>query len=108
MYIQLTKGYAKTRGWWSSKWITDRMWRKNVQPNLGSAPLCVGTDPNRNFPAGFATGGASPIPCAPNYHGPAALSAPESMAIYNYVKSVSAISYMDFHSYSQLWMVSFV
>lgn len=92
-------GYAYTRAK-----NGDRFWRKNRQPNNGSS--CIGTDPNRNFPSGWSKPGASGSPCDESYYGPTANSAPESAAIYNYVKSLgdNVISYMDFHSYSQLWM----
>ena len=81
----------------------DRLWRKNRQPAPGSS--CLGTDPNRNFPTAWSKPGASGSPCSETYYGPSALSAPESAAIYNYVKNLgNVISYMDFHAYSQLWM----
>ncbi|KAI8909607.1 hypothetical protein EDD86DRAFT_205847 [Gorgonomyces haynaldii] len=89
-------GYAYTRS-------SDRLWRKNRQPNSGSS--CVGVDPNRNFPYKWGGPGASSSPCADDYRGPSAFVAPETQAVYNYVKGLSnVVSYMDFHSYSQLFM----
>ncbi|KAI8923391.1 hypothetical protein BC831DRAFT_521687 [Entophlyctis helioformis] len=89
-------GYAYTRS-------NDRLWRKNRQPNNGSR--CIGTDPNRNFAYKWGGEGASTNPCDETYRGPAALTAPESIAITNYIKATpNVISYIDFHSYSQLWM----
>jgi murein tripeptide amidase MpaA len=41
-------------------WTTDRLWRKNRTPNLGSS--CVGTDLNRNFGFKWLTGGSSTKP----------------------------------------------
>ncbi|KAI8909608.1 hypothetical protein EDD86DRAFT_246975 [Gorgonomyces haynaldii] len=82
-------GYAYSRS-------TDRMWRKNRQPNKGSS--CVGTDANRNFPIQWSK-------CDESYFGTAPLSAPETAAIYNYIQNLgNVISYTDFHSYSQLFM----
>lgn len=92
-------GYAFTR----DKSKGDRLWRKNRQVTSGQR--CIGIDPNRNFPTGWSKAGASGSACSDTYYGPAALAAPESAAIYNYVKGLgNVVSYMDFHSYSQLWM----
>lgn len=94
----LIKGYAFTRAK-----NGDRLWRKNRQPTSNKS--CLGVDPNRNFPTGWSKPGASSSPCSETYYGSAALSAPESAALYNYVLSLkNAVSYMDFHSYSELWM----
>ncbi|KAJ3376317.1 corticosteroid- binding protein, partial [Lobulomyces angularis] len=90
-------GYAYTRA--SNG---DRMHRKNMQANAGSS--CIGTDPNRNFNYKWGTGGSSSNACAQDYKGPRAESAPETAFIQNFVKKVSALSYIDFHAYSQLWM----
>eukprot|EP00842_Homolaphlyctis_polyrhiza_P003939 jgi/Hompol1/4546/HPOL_000102-RA len=90
-------GYAYTRS-------TDRLWRKNREPNTGST--CIGTDPNRNFMTGWEGNGSSPNPCDETYRGPSAGSSREVKAITRYVQSLgsSVVSYMDFHSYSQLFM----
>ncbi|KAL2917990.1 hypothetical protein HK105_202404 [Polyrhizophydium stewartii] len=89
-------GYAYTRS-------TDRLWRKNREPNSGSS--CVGTDPNRNFPYKWGGEGASTSKCAEDYRGTAALSTKEAQALTSFIKSLSnVVSYIDFHSYSQLWM----
>ncbi|KAJ3097973.1 Carboxypeptidase A4 [Phlyctochytrium planicorne] len=89
-------GYAYTRS-------NDRLWRKNRAPNKGSS--CVGTDPNRNWAYAWSKAGASGSACSDTYYGSAAFSAPESLAMSNYILSVgNVVSYIDFHSYSQLWM----
>ena len=85
----------------------DRMWRKNRQPNKGSN--CVGTDPNRNWDFAWSKPGASNSPCNDAYYGPAPFSAPESKAVADYIKKLgNVISYVDFHSYSELWMFPWV
>ncbi|KAJ3214033.1 Carboxypeptidase A4 [Dinochytrium kinnereticum] len=89
-------GYAYTHS-------TDRLWRKNMQPNPNST--CLGTDPNRNWGVGWSLPGASAQPCSPAYHGASPFSAPESRAMADYILSLgNVVSYMDFHSYSQLWL----
>ncbi|KAI8924129.1 hypothetical protein BC831DRAFT_436652 [Entophlyctis helioformis] len=82
----------------------DRMWRKNRQPNRGG--FCVGTDPNRNWAYKWGTGGSSTNPCSDAYMGPSAFSAPESLAMAQYVQSQApnVLTYIDFHAFSQLWM----
>ncbi|KAJ3100296.1 Carboxypeptidase A4, partial [Phlyctochytrium bullatum] len=89
-------GYAYTRS-------NDRLWRKNRQPNSGST--CVGVDPNRNWAYGWSKAGASSNPCSDTYYGPSAFAAPESKAMSAYITGLgNVVSYIDFHSYSQLWM----
>jgi murein tripeptide amidase MpaA len=43
---------------------TDRMWRKNRNPNGGA---CVGVDLNRNYDYGWLTAGSSRNPCSDVY-----------------------------------------
>jgi len=83
---------------------SDRLWRKNRQPNPGAA--CAGTDLNRNFPFRWNTGGSSNLPCSDAYHGPSAGSAPETQAIMEYLKENQGrlAGYIDIHAYSQLLM----
>jgi murein tripeptide amidase MpaA len=89
-------GYEYTRK-------SDRMWRKNREPNQGSR--CIGTDPNRNFDLAWSKPGASSSACADNYYGSAPNSSAEARNLINYISSLSnVISYFDFHAYSQLWM----
>ncbi|KAM9604442.1 carboxypeptidase B [Trichechus inunguis] len=83
-------------------WTTNRMWRKTRSTNSGSA--CIGTDPNRNFDAGWCQIGASRSPCAETYCGSAAESEKETKALTNFIrKNLSSIkAYLTIHSYSQL------
>jgi len=84
-------------------WNGNRLWRKNRRSNKGSS--CAGVDTNRNWPYKWNTGGSSGDPCSDEYRGPTAGSEPENMALANYVKNTPRVAaYIDFHSYSQLWM----
>ncbi|KAI8850359.1 hypothetical protein BC829DRAFT_442367 [Chytridium lagenaria] len=75
-------GYAYTRS-------TDRLWRKNLQPNFNS------------------TCAPAQILALPAYYGPSAFSVPESKAMADYVlKLGNVVSFMDFHAFSQLWLFS--
>ncbi|XP_077328764.1 carboxypeptidase A1-like [Lithobates pipiens] len=79
----------------------DRMWRKTRSPNSGST--CVGTDPNRNWDAGFGGGGSSSNPCTETYRGRAAHSESEVKAIVDFVRSHGKIKgFISIHSYSQM------
>lgn len=84
----------------------DRLFRKNRQPNSGSS--CIGTDINRNAPFAWGTGGASTNQCDDDYQGTKAASAPETVILTNFIKSKVAAQgvklYIDWHSYSQLFM----
>ncbi|XP_069835295.1 carboxypeptidase A1-like [Dendropsophus ebraccatus] len=80
---------------------SNRMWRKTRSPNSGST--CIGTDPNRNWDAGFGGGGSSSNPCTETYRGRAAHSEPEVKAIVDFVKSHGKIKgFVSIHSYSQM------
>jgi len=84
----------------------NRMWRKNRQPT--SFPWCVGTDTNRNWGYKWNNGGSSSNPCSESYMGPVAFSTPEAKAMADYViERTNVIAYIDFHSFSQLWMTPF-
>ncbi|KAG2176546.1 hypothetical protein INT44_007209, partial [Umbelopsis vinacea] len=84
----------------------DRMWRKNRQPT--SFPFCTGIDLNRNWGYEWNRGGSSPNPCSEAYMGPAAFAAVETKLMADFVASRQhAMMYIDFHSYSQLWMSPF-
>ncbi|KAI8349359.1 hypothetical protein B0O80DRAFT_389971 [Mortierella sp. GBAus27b] len=84
---------------------TDRMHRKNAQKNGN----CLGTDTNRNWDFHWNEGGATHNnPCADDYNGPSAFSTPEAKNIGTYLKNLqNVVSYIDFHSYSQLWMTPY-
>jgi len=85
---------------------SNRLWRKNRQPNVGST--CVGTDLNRNYAYGWSGPGASNNPCAETYYGPSAFSGPETARIrdliYQHVDENNLASYWDIHAYGSLWM----
>ncbi|XP_070577618.1 carboxypeptidase B-like [Ptychodera flava] len=86
-------------------WTTDRMWRKTRSPNAGSN--CVGTDPNRNWSAGWGRfPGSSGNPCSTSYRGPEAFSEAETDAAAKFVESLApnVAVFIDFHAYSQMWM----
>jgi len=85
-------------------WTTDRMWRKTRSPNKNSA--CMGTDPNRNWAYHWGEAGASPVACSDSYQGSSPASEIEVQNVQNYLYSIRTTlkSYVNFHSYSQLWM----
>ena len=84
-----------------------RSWRKNRQPNSGSS--AVGTDLNRNWGYNWGCcGGSSGSASSETYRGSGPFSAPETVALRNFVSSrviggVQQIkANIDFHTYSQL------
>ncbi|KAL0968651.1 hypothetical protein UPYG_G00269690 [Umbra pygmaea] len=80
---------------------SNRMWRKTRKPNSGST--CVGTDPNRNWDAGFGGPGASASPCSETYRGPSANSESEVKSIVDFVRSHGNLkAFVSIHSYSQM------
>jgi len=84
-------------------WTRDRMWRKTRSPNKGSS--CIGVDPNRNWNNHWCEQGASRDPCSDSYCGPSAFSEKEVKAVADYTQGLTNVkSFIDFHSYSQLWM----
>jgi len=79
------------------------MWRKNRR--LDAMTGCYGVDNNRNWAFRWNNGGSSTNPCVETYHGPSPGSEPENTIIANFVGSKpNTQGYIDFHSYSQLWM----
>lgn len=83
------------------------MWRKNRQPTSGSS--CLGHDINRNWDYQWdLKGGASTSPCAEDFKGSSAGDAPETKALaagLQAIKDAQGLKlYIDYHSYSQLWM----
>ena len=84
-----------------------RMWRKNRQPNAGSAS--IGTDLNRNWSFQWGCcGGSSGSPGSETYRGPFAFSAPETQRVRDFVNSrvVGGVQQIkaaiDWHTYSEL------
>ncbi|XP_069112245.1 carboxypeptidase B-like [Argopecten irradians] len=82
-------------------WTTDRMWRK-TRSKQGE---CVGVDPNRNWDMEWCKEGASKNPCTDTYCGPSAFSEVEVKGVADYIKGIPNVrGFIDFHSYSELWM----
>lgn len=85
-----------------------RLWRKNRQnPPRGT---CIGRDINRNWNVAWSqTNGASTDPCSETYKGAAPVDAPETKGLADFIlarsqSSVGAKMFVDWHSYSQLFM----
>ncbi|KPP67710.1 carboxypeptidase b-like [Scleropages formosus] len=78
------------------------MWRKTRSTNSGSS--CLGTDPNRNFDAGWCTIGASSNPCSETYCGSRPESEAEVKVVADFIRKNKPIikAYLTIHSYSQL------
>jgi murein tripeptide amidase MpaA len=88
----------------------ERLWRKNRQANSGSS--CVGRDINRNWNFQWSvSGGASTSPCAEDYKGVSASDAPETTALATFLRNVKSAQglklFIDWHSYSQLFMTPY-
>ncbi|KAL8852109.1 MAG: hypothetical protein Q9221_003039 [Calogaya cf. arnoldii] len=89
----------------------DRLWRKNRQSTSGSS--CLGHDINRNWNYQWATpGGASTDPCAQDFKGLGPADAPETVVLANFVNKMAATAqklklFIDYHSYSQLFMTPY-
>lgn len=86
-------------------WETDRMWRKNRQPNQGTSAM--GTDLNRNWDADWGKCGASTNPSSNTYRGAHVWSAPEAAAVRDFVAKLKRDGYKlqaahDIHSYGDL------
>jgi len=85
---------------------SNRLWRKNRQPNAGST--CIGTDLNRNYDYGWSGPGASNNPCSETYYGASPFSGPEARSMRDvlrqYWTSGRLLSYWDIHAYGALWM----
>ncbi len=86
---------------------TYRSWRKNRQPNAGSSS--IGTDLNRNWGYKWGCcGGSSGSAGSDTYRGPAGFSAPETVAVRDFVDSrviggrQQITAYIDFHNYGEL------
>jgi len=91
-------GYEYTRN-------GNRMWRKTMMPNPGQSSECAGTDPNRNWDWHWNEAGSSSNPCSESYSGQSAGDQPEVKAVMDYLKNKDDfLGYINFHSYSQLWM----
>ncbi|MEQ2175577.1 hypothetical protein GOODEAATRI_019264 [Goodea atripinnis] len=80
----------------------NRMWRKTRSKISGTS--CIGTDPNRNFDAGWCTIGASSDPCSDTFCGKTPESEIETKTVADFIRrNKSTIkAYITVHSYSQL------
>jgi murein tripeptide amidase MpaA len=88
---------------YSYTWTDDRMHRKTMMPNGCSSN--TGTDPNRNWAFHWGEAGQSSNPCSDSYSGKAAGDQPEVAAVQDFVREKDDfLGYINFHSYSQLWM----
>ncbi|KAH6633956.1 carboxypeptidase [Chaetomium sp. MPI-SDFR-AT-0129] len=88
----------------------DRMWRKNRQTSSGSN--CLGHDINRNWPYKWdVSGGASTNPCAEDFKGESEGDAPETQALSKWIQGIKdgqgVKLFIDWHSYSQLFMTPY-
>ena len=86
---------------------SNRLWRKNRQTTSGST--CLGHDINRNWNFKWSTtGGASTNPCAEDFKGLSAADAPETQVLQAFSNKLSSSGglklFIDYHSYSQLFM----
>lgn len=88
---------------YSYTWTDDRMQRKTMMPSgCSSSP---GTDPNRNWDLHWNEAGSSTNPCSESYAGKSAADQPEVSAVQDFIRtSDDFLGYINFHSYSQLWM----
>ncbi|ATY65742.1 carboxypeptidase A1 precursor [Cordyceps militaris] len=89
---------------------SNRMWRKNRQTTSGSN--CLGHDINRNWPYKWdLSGGASDNPCAEDFRGISAGDAPETKSLSAFLQRIKSAQglklYIDYHSYSQLFMTPY-
>ncbi|RMZ93180.1 carboxypeptidase A2 [Brachionus plicatilis] len=85
-------------------WNKDRLWRKTRSKT--KIPGCYGADPNRNWDAHFCEKGASRDPCSDTFCGMSPFSEIEIKGVADFIlkNNDSIVSYLNFHSYSQLWM----
>ncbi|XP_060564149.1 carboxypeptidase B-like [Ruditapes philippinarum] len=78
-----------------------RMWRKT----RSKQGICRGVDPNRNWDLEWCKEGASKDPCSDTYCGPKAFSEVEVKGVADFLSKIENLKgFIDFHSYSQLWM----
>lgn len=53
----------------------------------------------------WGTDGSSTNPCSDTYQGTSPASAPETKALQDFIAGIgNVVGYIDFHSYSQMWM----
>jgi murein tripeptide amidase MpaA len=93
--VQNPDGYEYT-------WNSNRLWRKNRRKVNASN---YGVDMNRNWSVGWGGSGSSSSPSSETYRGTAAFSEPETQGMRNFMQAhTNLVGFIDFHSYSQLWL----
>ena len=85
-----------------------RLWRKTRGPTVGSP--CVGTDLNRNWPYKWrGVASSSTNPCDETFRGTRPGDTTEIKALTAFLKDLKSKQgvkmYIDWHSYSQLFML---
>ncbi|MCJ1426938.1 hypothetical protein MMC29_004841 [Sticta canariensis] len=88
----------------------DRLWRKNRQTVSNSS--CIGRDINRNWPYEWdVPGGASTNPCESTFRGISPGDSTEIPVLVSYLYRLAVDKgvklYIDYHSYSQLFMTPY-
>ena len=79
-------------------WNQNDMWRKNRRDNGDGT---FGVDLNRNYEFAWATCGSSSRTSSGVYHGPAAMSEPESVAMREFTLAEGFERMIDIHSFSR-------
>merc|ERR1740117_2219802 len=80
------------------------MHRKTMMPNSCKSSN-IGTDPNRNWEFHWGEAGQSTNPCSDSYSGKSPDDQPEVAAVQDFIREGDDfLGYINFHSYSQLWM----
>lgn len=78
-------------------WTNEKVWSGNR--NAGYHVSCRGVHLDRNWPVCFAGADSSNNPCATKYHGPMALSEPETFAVSQLLASISNLAaVLDFRA----------
>lgn len=82
----------------------DTAWRKTRQPT--SNPICVGTDPNRNYDYEWGGEGASPNPCNDAYRGVAPFDQNITFNIKTFTDTYAnrLIHVNDVHAYGEYYL----
>lgn len=85
-----------------------RLWRKTRVPYT-HFEICFGADANRNWDFYWDQDGTNNISCSQVYAGPKPFSEPSTAALSQYLAGIAdnLVSYLTFHSYSQLLMVPY-
>lgn len=90
---------------------SDRLWRKTRSSNRAVpwGVFCSGTDPNRNYDAGWGGEGSSGNPCSQTYAGHSPHSEPEVKSLTDLVYSMRKriAFFLTLHSYSQIMLLPY-